>query len=141
MPVIWREKMSVGNDRVDRDHRYLICLINTIELALKSDGLTDVVTSTLEQLHFYTKDHFLREETLMLRIDYPKYMDQKKEHELLISKLEEIREKIKSEGEKPSMESILPELAELLRNWLLDHVLQDDMEMRPYFTKYPKEFV
>jgi len=141
MPVMWSEKMSIGNDRIDRDHRHLLCLINTIGLVLKSDGLTDVVSATLEQLHFYTKDHFLREETLMLKIDYPKYMEQKKEHKLLISRLDEIMAKVKLEEENSSVESILPDLAELLRNWLLDHVLQDDLEMKPYFIKYPKEFV
>ena len=35
--IVWREqKMSVGNTMIDADHRYLMCLINTVELALRS---------------------------------------------------------------------------------------------------------
>ncbi len=141
MPVIWRDAMSVGNDQVDRDHRYLLCLINTIELALDSGKHQDIVLAALDQLDFYTKDHFLREETLMLKINYPKYMDQKKEHKLLLAQLTKIRERVNIEQENPDMKSILPDLIKLLRNWLLDHVLKDDMQIKPYFKKHPREFV
>jgi hemerythrin len=141
MPVLWRDEMSVGNDMVDKDHRYLFCLINTIELALKSDENKDIVGPTLDQLHFYTKDHFLREETLMLKINYPKYLEQKKMHGMLVAQLDEIRERVNIEAENPDMDSILSDLMALLRNWLLDHVLKEDMQMKHYFKNYHKEFV
>jgi hemerythrin len=141
MPVLWRDEMSVGNDVIDRDHRYLFCLISTIELALKSNENREIVAPTLDQLHFYTKDHFLREETLMLEINYPKYMEQKKMHGLLVAQLEEIRARLYLEAENPDMDSILSDLLELLRSWLLDHVLKEDMQMKHYFKKYHKEFI
>jgi hemerythrin len=141
MPIIWHDKMSAGNDRIDRDHRYLFCLINTIEFALSSDEHSDIVLTTIDQLEYYSKDHFEREETLMLKINYPKYFDQKKEHGLLISQLSEIKDKVIAVQENKDMRGIIPDLTTLLRNWLLDHVLKDDMMMKPYFNKYPKEFV
>ena len=49
--IVWREqKMSVGNTMIDADHRYLMCLINTVELALRSESYRDVIDIVLEQL-------------------------------------------------------------------------------------------
>ncbi len=141
MPIMWRDEMSVGNGRIDQDHRYLFCLINTIEFSLSSCGDKDILETALDQLDYYTKDHFEREEKLMLKISYPKYPDQRSAHELLISQLAEIREKIITIKDKPDMQDIIPDITELLRNWLLDHVLKDDMLMKPYFDKYSMDFI
>jgi len=141
MPVMWRNQMSVGNDRIDQDHRYLFCLINTIEFSLGSCGHQDILVTALDQLDFYTRDHFAREEKLMLKISYPKYPDQRTAHELLVSQLAEIREKILAIKDNPDMQDIIPDITELLRNWLLDHVLKDDMLMKPYFEKYSMDYI
>jgi len=141
MPVMWRNQMSVGNDRIDQDHRYLLCLINTIEFALSTGEHSDILVTALDQLDYYTKDHFSREERLMIKISYPKYPDQKQAHELLISQLSEIRQKILTVQENPDMRGIIPDITELLRNWLLDHVLKDDMLMKPFFEKYSFDYI
>jgi len=138
---MWRSQMSVGNDRIDQDHRYLLCLINTIDFALGSGEHQDTLVTALDQLDFYSKDHFAREEKLMLKISYPKYPDQRTAHELLISQLAEIREKILVIKDDPDLQEIIPDITELLRNWLLDHVLKDDMLMKPYFDKYSKDYI
>jgi hemerythrin len=140
MPVMWRNQMSVGNDRIDQDHRYLLCLINTIDFTLGTGEHQDILVTALDQLDYYTKDHFVREEKLMLKIGYSRYPDQKTAHELLISQLEEIREKILRVQDDPEMLDIIPDLTELLRNWLLDHVLKDDMLMKPILQKYPSGY-
>lgn len=141
MPILWQDNMSIGNERIDRDHRYLFCLINTIKFALNSDEHKNVVLTTIDQLELYTKEHFFREEALMLKINYPKYIDQKKEHGVLISQLSEIKDKIILVQHNMDMRYILPDLTALLRNWLLDHVLKDDMLMKPYFEKYPIDLI
>jgi len=138
---MWRSQMSVGNDRIDQDHRYLLCLINTIDFALGSGEHQDTLVTALDQLDFYSKDHFAREEKLMLKISYPKYPDQRTAHELLISQLAEIREKILAIKDDPDLQEIIPDITELLRNWLLDHVLKDDMLMKPYFDKYSMDYI
>ena len=43
MPVVWRDEMSVGNDHIDRDHRYLLCLFNSIELALSHENKDELL--------------------------------------------------------------------------------------------------
>jgi hemerythrin len=36
MTIVWHEKMSVGNALIDADHRDLLSLINSVELALRT---------------------------------------------------------------------------------------------------------
>ena len=35
MPIFWRPQFRIGQDDIDADHRYLILLINTVELVLR----------------------------------------------------------------------------------------------------------
>ncbi len=73
MPILWRPQMSVGNALLDGDHRYLIALINTVELALKSADERGALVTAPDQLVLYTKEHFDRDEKLMRAIRYPAY--------------------------------------------------------------------
>ena len=44
MPIFWRPQFRIGHDDIDADHRYLILLINTVELVLRFPD--DRATST-----------------------------------------------------------------------------------------------
>jgi len=73
MPVFWKPELSVKNELIDQDHRYLFSLFNCLELALKNDESLKYIPDFLEQLFKYTKEHFEREEIIQCRIKYPKY--------------------------------------------------------------------
>ena len=73
MTLVWRKQLEIGDEAIDSDHRYLICLINTVELAMRTPEHRDVLTTTLEQLVEYTHAHFEHEESIMLAIRYRRY--------------------------------------------------------------------
>ena len=64
MPIMWRDQISVGNDAIDQDHKYLICLINSVELALSHEDTVKHLPIFIGQLVEYTKEHFIREEEI-----------------------------------------------------------------------------
>lgn len=43
MSIIWRPQMSVGNEIIDTEHRYLLCLVNTLELSLHTNAEVETV--------------------------------------------------------------------------------------------------
>ncbi len=131
--IIWRKEMSVGNPMIDGDHRYLICLINTVELALSNESYKDVLDTVLDQLDEYTREHFAREEKLQLELYYLKRDEHAQQHAELIRELGEIRRKVRSVKEPDMGKEIAGEIALLLRHWLIDHILQRDMLMKPLF--------
>ena len=186
MPIIWRQQMSVGNTIIDDEHKYLFCLINTVELSLKTKEAADLLDVAMEQLVQYTADHFKREEMVQLKIKYPYYAQHKMEHQSLMETLEKIWGHLKERNAqaataeleaqaKPEMQSETPEpsvgepvsdgeveylveedpekaeddlknkdineLIELLRSWIIDHVLETDMKMKSFLERYPANYM
>ncbi|MCU7923337.1 MAG: hemerythrin family protein [Candidatus Thiodiazotropha sp. (ex Dulcina madagascariensis)] len=138
MTIVWRDQMSVGNHLVDIDHRLLICMINSVEFALQSPGDEMVrLEFSLDELEEYTDVHFDREERLQLKIGYAGYGDHKLLHRSLVDRLKEIRLSILKIGDPLQLGRESPRLAELLRDWLLVHVLLEDMKMKTVFLKHP----
>jgi hemerythrin len=133
--------MSVGNHIIDMDHRLLICKINLIELALQvpGEGMFNIRLG-LDELEAYTEVHFDREERLQLAVTYPKYDEHKHQHQELVNRLQEIREQILGIDDPSQLVGKEQRLTELLRDWLLQHVLKEDMKMKDLFSKYPSNY-
>jgi hemerythrin len=140
MPILWRPQMSLGNALLDGDHRYLISLINTVELALNAPGEREALGTALDQLVFYTGEHFGREEALMRAIRYPRADGHHQAHRELTTRLVEIRQTVEAAaaGDLPADESA--RLIALLRDWLLEHVLREDLLLKPLLAGYPENF-
>jgi hemerythrin len=140
MPIVWRDQMSVGNALIDNDHRYLLCLVNTVELALRLEENTDLLEVALDQLLQYTRDHFGREEALQVKIQYPGYPAHKAEHQALLEKLLGLQRQLAAAGGEGAAGVDPMRLSDLLRHWVLDHVLKTDMQMRAYLVRYPPTY-
>ncbi len=159
MPIVWRDQMSVHNTIIDDEHKYLICLINTVELILTQPGEhKELLLTTLEQLLSYTQEHFSREEQLQLKIEYPHYLEHRLEHQQISEELQEIYQRLKQMSpaavdenarKRASEMDIAPDIQQgssnsivmLLRHWIIDHVLQTDAKMRRYLEPYPRNYL
>jgi hemerythrin-like metal-binding protein len=133
--------MSVGNHLIDLDHRLLICKINLIELAMQSPG--DEMSNlrlALDELEAYTVEHFDREERLQIAVNYTRFGDHKRLHQELVSRLQEIKSQIMDTESLPRLSEQGPKITELLRDWLMVHVLKEDMKLKPFFLKYPPNY-
>lgn len=137
MPLQWREQMSVNNLIIDQDHRYLLCLINTVELSLRHPESTDHLRIALEQLAQYAREHFDREERIQYAIKYSHYVEHKLAHQGLMERLAGLTERILAERGDQHLSGDPAELTQLLRDWLLDHVLKEDMKLKPHLSQHP----
>ena len=166
MTVIWRKEMSVANALIDEDHRYLMCLANTMELALRTKENRDILELAVDQLLDYTEYHFAREEALQYKIQYPKFDEHRAEHQTIISKVRELREQLNkaiasgkldqdrsdstnsagdavatTAAKNVAPEDLHPEqIVALMRHWVLDHILKRDREMIPYLEQHPLNY-
>jgi hemerythrin len=137
MPIVWRPQLSVGNPIIDRDHQYLICLINSTELILRHPEDRDDVDIILDQLQEYAEEHFEREEGMQLKVHYPGYNEHKGEHQRLLRELGLLRAEIKTlvQTHQSNSEQMIKgtvHLTDLLRDWLLNHVVKSDIRMKGY---------
>jgi hemerythrin len=137
MPIVWRDALWVDHGVIDDDHRRLIDLINSIERIVGEDGTVRELQDELEQLAQYTREHFCREEDILISRRYAKFDDHKAQHLKLIDELAAAAEPISAAGEPNAPASAalaaadLGRLTELLRHWLLDHIIKEDLKIRP----------
>jgi hemerythrin len=94
-PIVWTEKISVGINSFDDEHKHLINFINKLNNALEIRSTQKTMEEILAGLVDYTQIHFKHEEDAMLKYDYPDYTKHKKEHDNLTSQVSEFHKRLK----------------------------------------------
>jgi hemerythrin len=134
--IVWREQMSVGNDLIDEDHRYLIGVVNEIQSACNARQPPTQILPFLERLAEYTNFHFDREMRMQIKLGYPEHEEHAEAHEALKQRLATITAQIVEETHRPVIdEAALERVLALNREWLIDHILKMDLKLRPYFSQ------
>lgn len=135
MSLEWREQLSVGNDLLDSDHKHLIEIINLAKHGLTTRNRTEL-TAALDSLSKYSKMHFSREELIANAVGYGEVSHLQESHAGLLENLEQLKAEI---GEVWT-EAAAVNFSSFLRNWLLNHVIKEDMLMKPFLKKFSPRF-
>ena len=134
MGLVWREQLSVGNDLIDADHKHLIHIINQVEESLQAKSRSGLTTA-FDDLAQYSLFHFDREEKIAVAAEYAQASHLKHSHEALLKQLEQVRAEFEAMGQAWSSEAVT-HLTAFLRSWLIDHVIKEDMLMKPALQKH-----
>lgn len=119
----WKSEFSVGLKTIDQQHRVLVDLIDLLMAEQErersgSDELEAVSTALLN----YCRAHFAFEESVMTRIGYGDLREHRKIHEgfldLADSKVQQLH----------AGQTNLQEIIDLLKSWLIDHILKEDVK-------------
>lgn len=135
MGLVWREQLSVGNDVIDSDHKHLIEIINLVERSLKTINRGEL-TVALGSLTRYSKEHFDREEKIASAAGYMQVSRLHQSHEQLLKKIDQMQQEI---GEVWTA-SAVEHFTALLRDWLINHVIKEDLLLKPVLKKHPPKF-
>jgi len=128
--IIWTKNFSVGNPALDSDHKILMSLINHIHDAKKAGEDETAVASLLETLMDYAQQHFSREEGLMKKNNYPDLDRHREEHKMLTDQLSDLLADYHKTGSHETSDEII----EILRFWLVEHILEVDMDYKPFMS-------
>lgn len=132
MSIQWRNEMSVDGSVIDEDHQHLIALVNAFEKVINKRMTQEILEQGLAYLKHYTLVHFAREEELQRAAQYPFYEAHHKEHKDLVRKLDAFALRFKERRTDQELGQITREMVSLLREWLVGHIIQSDLRMRPY---------
>lgn len=135
MGLQWREGLSVGNDLIDSDHKYLIEIINLAEHGLETKDKTGLAAA-LDQLARYSSTHFFREEKIAAAVNYPLTSELHQSHESLLEGLDQQTQAIGKEWTDETRERF----AVFLRHWLINHVIKEDLLMKPFLKNHSPKF-
>lgn len=132
MPIHWNPNLSVGNDRIDHDHRHLIDLINQAERALEAKSINQL-SNRLAELDHYAGIHFKSEERIAKAVQFPHIGRIHETHQQLAQVLLACKHKV---DHSAWTAELAHDVHTLLRTWLIDHVIKEDLLMKPYLLKH-----
>ncbi len=127
--LVWDKSLSIDVEEVDRDHRILVELYNTLGNAVAEEDAADYIEALLEEMISCTVWHFKHEERLMKKHGYDGLDEHRAEHAGLIESAQELQQKFLQEGKQLGSKDI-----EYLEHWLTGHILAADMKMGEYLA-------
>lgn len=122
--IDWDISIALGIEEIDRQHRNIISLIQSIQN--QEPHTTRTTNEILQILRAHIADHFEKEEAIMADINFPSLETHQREHELFINHVVffEIEKKFGVNDE-----DIRDALATFLANWFYEHIATHDKEI------------
>ncbi len=123
-----KDEYLTGIEMIDNEHRRLFEIAEETYQVRRNEFLVDKydqVKHVLKELRDYTLMHFDHEEEYMESINYNQMFIQKVQHD-------EFREKIEDwdlDNLDENSDDMIDEILEFLTNWLIDHILENDMQI------------
>lgn len=129
--LTWTEKMSVGVETLDADHRKLMGFVNDLHGAVRGQAAPETIGRILDELISYTEYHFEVEERLQKLARYPDLDDHKQAHAKLKQQVYDLRDRFRTDPTR--MNNI--KVFDFLSDWLVRHILGEDMRYKPFLAK------
>ncbi len=124
------ENLSVKIKSIDDQHSKLFDLINDFYDNIKNRSNVENILGLINGMKEYTQSHFKTEENFMLQLNYPYYDAHKNEHDIFISKITTVEDKIRSGKLVVSFE-----ITGFLRDWLKNHIQVTDKKYSSFFIQ------
>ncbi|OPJ62825.1 bacteriohemerythrin [Clostridium chromiireducens] len=132
MYLDWDWTLNIGIDSIDNQHKELIDRLDQLLTSIKEDKGNEEVTKTLDFLEEYVVKHFNEEEELQLKINYPLYNIQHKQHEEFKNDLKEFRRVFETQGTSALLAS---NIQERLADWLKNHITNLDKDLGDFMIE------
>jgi hemerythrin-like metal-binding protein len=121
--VEWKPEYDLGIESIDRQHRKLVGLINSLQTAVDYSTGEEFERKALDELVDYTRTHFKYEEGLMEKHGYPDFESHRGEHERMIAQVDEVLEAYRQDQDNAMQNAI-----EFLKGWLINHINGTDKQ-------------
>jgi hemerythrin-like metal-binding protein len=124
--IPWTPALETGHPVIDDDHKKLIASLNELDAALQKGAGKEQVVPLITFLNRYTREHFLREEAHMARVQCPAATANIKAHRDFVAKLDDWVTRLNT---GPSLMLVL-EVHRETSNWIRAHILSVDCKLR-----------
>lgn len=126
----WKTEYSVGVEEFDHDHEALFDLVRQYEDAVGQHDHGTRIEAVFDTLIAYCEKHFAAEEQLMASRNYPGAAEHARQHSELKSRVLELQRRYQ-DGD----DAVGVEIVAFLNNWLVVHILEEDMAYKNFFEK------
>lgn len=121
----WSSKYELGVEVIDHQHQRIVHYINQLYAVPPSQQDKEAVYEVLNNLVDYTLSHFVFEEALLEEVDYSELAQHQQLHQNFSHLIDDIR------GRFERGEAVSNQLAGLLQDWLISHIMTEDRKYVP----------
>lgn len=137
MDLLWTERLSVGNEMIDSEHKVLLEMINEAERAIRARDSV-ALPEIFKRLEACVRIHFANEEAIARAVNFP-FVQNSLEHQYVMREFQHMMHDLMSRNGMWS-ESAAEHYSYFLGEWMVEHILKEDMLMKPVLLTYPYEF-
>jgi hemerythrin len=130
--IAWSDKLSVGVDLIDEQHKSLIEKIAHLEDAIRTGQGPAEIVRVLDFLIDYTGYHFGTEEKNMRAFDYPELPAHLVKHAEFTNTLANLAEDFEEEG---ATQPLADSIETLLMNWFVKHIQDVDAKFGAFLRE------
>jgi hemerythrin len=125
----WTQDLSVGVSEIDNQHKKMFEMADALFDAEKGRKEKAFLAELFGFLDDYVREHFADEEQYMMKIGYPGFARQKKEHDVFIRQLEILKKEFASSGGDIVLTI---NTNHIILDWLRDHISKLDKKIGEY---------
>jgi len=133
----WKNELSVGNAMIDADHKKLIAMVNGVEAMIRARD-NFALQLALEQLEHHLFVHFVNEEKVAQAVNFP-FGHNKLQHQHILKEFQNMKNELIDKNGIWS-DGAVEHYSHFLGDWMTDHVLNEDLLMKPVLQTYPYDF-
>ena len=131
MYLEWSDKLNVGIEQIDEQHRELVDILNEMYESVYDNHELSVVCELGERLIQCAILHFEAEDKLLLRHNYPVYQEHCIKHAELTREIQALIDGLR-QGETSATMTVM----HFLRDWLSVHIIHEDKKVGAYLSAH-----
>ena len=124
----WSDKYSLEIDEIDNQHKKLFDIAFDLDKSFKNKTSGKKIKTIIEQLLDYSNYHFATEEKYFNQFNYEDKEIHIYKHKEFVNKIEKLKSKING-----NELAVTYQLLNFLRNWLIDHLRDEDIQYKDCF--------
>lgn len=138
MDIKWNDKISIDHGVLDEEHKIFIDIANKFIHQDKKFSDLNQARKFLVDLKEHLLLHFKNEEDYQREIGYSNMVAHHEQHQSMLFFLDEIINKIDN-GKNDQLHVIDKLTTKLLTDFLVKHMLEEDMKMRDFVKKLEQQ--
>ncbi|WP_196160593.1 bacteriohemerythrin [Reinekea sp. G2M2-21] len=124
MKIQWSTDYELGIGVIDAQHKRIVEYINDVHDIAENRGGREEIDKVLHLLVDYTLSHFAFEEALLEESGYAELPEHQVTHRMFEKQIQVLQERF------ANGDDVAIELADVLQDWLLKHIMTDDQSYR-----------
>jgi hemerythrin-like metal-binding protein len=127
--IQWSDELHLGHDAIDDHHRKMVDAANLLYAAHHA-GAREEILSHLHALIATSAEHFVFEEDLMTRMNYPKALVHTEHHGEVLAELNRFFDRAIAQNLRDT-----DKVLAFLRDWLTNHLLTFDRDFVQFMSR------